>query len=674
MILGKVRALLSDCKFAIDGYDAHRRLVCSSYQQRNDGMLRIAPSKVLFSFAIGAALLPAWASAATPSVEQALKLKPAQPDVEYDRPTAEQAAGCKIVAKTTNGHIGWIVEGPDGVVLRKFVDTDGDNRVDQWSYYKDGLEVYRDIDTKQTGKPNEFRWFHTGGSRWGIDANGDGVIDVWRSISAEEVTSEVVAALAKRDARRFARLLLTADELRSLGLGPARTEGIAAKINKALAEFAAAAARQKVIGPDAVWVQFSAGRPGVVPAGTDQSTQDVRVYENVAAMVASGGRHAQVQIGTLVRVGDVWRAIDLPQPVAEGQTADAAAGGFFFQASSQPHGETVPTGAADATQKLLADLVQLDEAFKPGSDGASPAEHARYTSRRADLLDQIAAAAKTPDERASWLRQSADMLSAAVQSGVYPDGLGRLKSLFEKLDKGGDDKALAGYVRFRQLMAEYIVQLQAPKADIAKVQAEWQKTLEHYVADFPRTPDAAEAMLQLASSQEFAGQEDEAKKWYGRIVREFADSPAATKAAGAQLRLDSVGKTLAVSGRSPQGRTIDSAQYRGKVVLIQYWVSRSGSAKADMAALRELWNKYGEQFTIIGVSLDSDVKDLNAYLAENPLPWPQIYESGGMDSRPANALGILAVPTMILVDQRGTVVHRNVSVADLEGQLKKLIR
>ena len=93
-----------------------------------------------------------------------------------------------------------------------------------------------------------------------------------------------------------------------------------------------------------------------------------------------------------------------------------------------------------------------------------------------------------------------------------------------------------------------------------------------------------------------------------------------------------------------------------------------------MPTLKELWNKYGRQFTVIGVSLDNNVKDLNAYLGENPLPWPQIFESGGLDSRPANVFGILTVPTMILVDQQGKVVSRGISAADVEAELKKLIR
>ena len=181
-------------------------------------------------------------------------------------------------------------------------------------------------------------------------------------------------------------------------------------------------------------------------------------------------------------------------------------------------------------------------------------------------------------------------------------------------------------------------------------------------------------MLQLAISQEYLGQEEDAGKWYARIVKEFPESPAAKKAAGAQNRLDSVGKVLSLSGRSPLGSQIDLASLRGKVVLIQYWATWCGPAKADMPTLKELWNKYGRSFTIIGVNLDNNVKDLNAYLAENPLPWQQIYEEGGLDSRPANVFGILTVPTMILVDQQGTVVNRSVSIADVESEVKKLVK
>ena len=261
-----------------------------------------------------------------------------------------------------------------------------------------------------------------------------------------------------------------------------------------------------------------------------------------------------------------------------------------------------------------------------------------------------------------------------MQAGTCPDGADRLKALFDKLQKSETDKNLAAYVKFRQLTAAYVLSMQVPKADYAKIQAEWLKTLQQYISDYPTATDAAEAMLQVGISQEFVGQDDDAKNWYGRILKEFPDSAAAKKATGAQARLDSVGKPVALNGQSPTGGAVDVAKYQGKVVLIQYWATWSAPAKADMATLKELWNKFSGSFVVVGVSLDHNVKDLNAYLSENPLPWPQIFEEGGLDSRPANLLGILTVPTMILVDQQGKVVSRNVAIADVEAEVKKLVK
>ena len=63
-----------------------------------------------------------------------------------------------------------------------------------------------------------------------------------------------------------------------------------------------------------------------------------------------------------------------------------------------------------------------------------------------------------------WIRQLADMISAAVQSGTCPDGAKRLESLFEKLKKAEGDKDLAAYVKFRQLTADYGLAMQATNA------------------------------------------------------------------------------------------------------------------------------------------------------------------------------------------------------------------
>ncbi len=593
--------------------------------------------------------------AASATAAQVLQVAPSQDGVDYDRPKPEDVPRCKVSAKKIGDHVGWIVESPEGTLLRKFLDTNGDNVVDQWSFYKDGVEVYRDIATKPGGKKDEFRWLNTAGTRWGVDTVGNGKLTTWKSISAEEVTAEIIAAVANRDNDRFVRVLLASEELQSLGLGKAKSEAVASKVAKAGIDFRTLADRQKTVMPESKWVQFSGSHPGVVPAGSDDSTRDIEVYENVVAIVQTGDKHTQVQIGTLIRVGSTWKTIDPPVISGEGQP-EVAATGFFFQAAQSARSGAAGVGPSEESQKVIAEM----EGMEPGDP------------RRVEIIQKLIDHAKTSEERILWSRQLADTLSAGVQSGKLSDGEKRLQALWESAQRD-TDKNLAAYIKFRLMTAGYVQAISAPKADVAKIQADWPKKLDQFISEYPTSPDAVEAMLQLGIAREYAGQDEDAKKWYERIGREFADLPQAKKAAGAARRIDSVGTLLNLSGKSLGGETVDLASYRGKVVLIQYWATWSESVKNDMPALKQLVTKYRGSFAVIGVSVDTNAKTLNAYLAENPLPWPQIHEEGGQDSRPANALGIITVPTMILVDAQGKVVNRSIQTAEIEAELKKLI-
>ena len=164
-------------------------------------------------------LTAAVAQTAKPSALEALKLKPIQAQIEYDLPDEQAAEKCTLNPIKSPPLSGWEVRDGDGNVLRRFLDTNGDNKVDQWCYFKDGVEVYRDIDGNFNRKADEYRWLGTAGIRWAIDTNEDGRIDRWKVISPEEVSEEVIAALSTRDAERFRRLLLTEEELRGLQLG-----------------------------------------------------------------------------------------------------------------------------------------------------------------------------------------------------------------------------------------------------------------------------------------------------------------------------------------------------------------------------------------------------------------------------------------------------------------------
>ncbi len=271
--------------------------------------------------------------AANPTAEQALKLRPVQTDVEFDVPAGEAAKGCAIGGGKVNGASGWIVRDGAGQLLRTFVDSNGDNVVDLWCYYRNGVEVYRDIDSNFNGKADQYRWLHTAGIRWGLDKDENGTIDEWKTIAAEEVTAEVARALAQGDARRFGVLLLNQEELKALGLGEDRQKEVATRLAAAADGFERLKRTWPTKPESTKWLHFGAVQPGVVPAEKGELEKDLIVYENVVALIELEGKASQLWIGTLVQVGNTLAHDRGPAPrSADGDAAVAEGGGVFFRA------------------------------------------------------------------------------------------------------------------------------------------------------------------------------------------------------------------------------------------------------------------------------------------------------------------------------------------------------
>ena len=208
---------------------------------------------------------------------------------------------------------------------------------------------------------------------------------------------------------------------------------------------------------------------------------------------------------------------------------------------------------------------------------------ARYNAQRADLIEKLVSIAKTDNERDQWTRQLVDGLAAAVQSGRYPAGLKRLESLQAKLILSRGKSSLVPYVVFRRLLAEYTVKLQnSPAQKRAEIQKWWLTELQRFTVSYPKSQDAADAMLQLAISLEFSGKTADAKTWYRKLIAAQTRSSAKERATGALRRLELVGKLIKFSGPGLTGGTIDAANYRGKVLLVAFWLRTSKAVRGPV--------------------------------------------------------------------------------------------
>lgn len=115
------------------------------------------------------------------------------------------------------------------------------------------------------------------------------------------------------------------------------------------------------------------------------------------------------------------------------------------------------------------------------------------------------------------------------------------------------------------------------------------------------------------------------------------------------------------------GNPISLQEYRGKVVLLNFWVLWSPPAVSEMPDIKQIYDTYkDERFDIIGVNLDDEEVILQNYVKANDIPWRQIFDQGAGEDSLALQYGIGDIPEMWLIDREGRLITHKARGADLE--------
>lgn len=623
----------------------------------------MAKARMTAGFLASCLLLGSWVApgiAAAPAAADILRFRPRQEGIVYSTPSPQEQAACtvELVKGTKAGTSGWLVRDAKGQTLRRFFDSNGDKKIDIYSYYLDGIEVYREIDSNYDEKIDQYRWLNAGGMKWGIDINQDGKIDSWKIISAEEVSQEILQAVITKDFQRLQALWLTDAELKSLELPTGETARIQELQKQAYTKFQNTLTKLGGLNDKAHWVRLEVNIPQCQLSETLGSKQDIVKHAQASVLYELNGKHEWLQTGELIQVGLAWRIVDAPAQGDGHETASST------------------SSVTPEVQALLDELKDLDK--NPPRMDAAPgpnAEVVRYNTKRADILERIVAKVK-PEEQEQWIRQVADCLSAAAQNSPEADkaAANRLAQLVERIVKASPGSGLAAYVTFREMAADYAVKLANPK-DIGKVQEQWLERLAKFVETYPKAEDTADALLQLGMVSEFIGKENEAKKWYEHLAKNFVEHPLASKAGGALRRLELEGKVLELAGPTLQGSPFNVTQFRGKVVIVYYWASWNQQCVGDFAKLKLLLNTHGSKgVELVCVNLDNTSDEANSFLQRAPAPGIHLFQAGGLESPLASQYGIMVLPNLFLADKDGKCVSRTVQINNLEDEIKKLIK
>jgi len=118
-----------------------------------------------------------------------------------------------------------------------------------------------------------------------------------------------------------------------------------------------------------------------------------------------------------------------------------------------------------------------------------------------------------------------------------------------------------------------------------------------------------------------------------------------------------------LSGRG--GKTIDLSQFKGQVVMINFWATWCGPCRTEMPLLEDIYKKYKPMgFTMLGVNVEPDSKGAEAWLAkQKPVTFPIAFDT---DSKVSKLYKVAGMPSTIFVDRKGNVreIHKGYKPGD----------
>ena len=125
---------------------------------------------------------------------------------------------------------------------------------------------------------------------------------------------------------------------------------------------------------------------------------------------------------------------------------------------------------------------------------------------------------------------------------------------------------------------------------------------------------------------------------------------------------------------STEGKNVKLSDYRGKVVIVDFWATWCPPCRKGIPDLIELQNEFKDKLVVIGVSLDQDTKsDVIPFIKKYGINYPVVY---GTNQVIVDYGSINAIPTSFVINKEGKIVDKHIGLvpkSDLETKIKEIL-
>jgi peroxiredoxin len=128
---------------------------------------------------------------------------------------------------------------------------------------------------------------------------------------------------------------------------------------------------------------------------------------------------------------------------------------------------------------------------------------------------------------------------------------------------------------------------------------------------------------------------------------------------------------------SNAGKPLALADFRGQIVLLNFWASWCGPCRQEMPILEQLNRQYhGKGVTLLGVNVEPDSAAAVQWLKATPVTFPILFDT---DSKVSKLYEVAGMPNTVIIDRKGLVryIHRGYAAGaenDYLNQIRALIR
>ncbi len=177
-----------------------------------------------------------------------------------------------------------------------------------------------------------------------------------------------------------------------------------------------------------------------------------------------------------------------------------------------------------------------------------------------------------------------------------------------------------------------------------------------------------------------------------KLAADTSTQRLAEKATGTLKKRGLVEKPIEMKFTAVDGRPVDLAQLRGKVILVDFWATWCGPCIRELPTVIAAYEKYHNKgFEVIGISLENaqiTPKDtpeqiaakhaaakakLTNFTTAKKMPWPQYYDGKHWENELSRQYNISGIPAMMLIGKDGLLIDTDARGEKLEKYLEQLL-